>query len=351
MTTDYTSADTPALTDDEKNTLLIALHDDHCEPRCGADVSTYRPVTKNVAAAIERILTARLGPLQAERDALREQIEVSESVAEMVASDRDEALGNVDAMELRAEQAEAERDDYRNRLAATDASWATVAAARDRYRAAWQSARRSAAQARRAAEDAEDRERDTRELARECADELLTRRAQLRALRHAIYVLCNGEQLHDEHVRYCVPLREALGALPAPEPTVLTFADVSVTNRRRCERWHPGFPHDEKWVISDWSNAVGGEAGELQNVVKKLRRYETEQPSATDPPVEVLLAKAGEEAADVILYLDLLCTRLGIDLAAAIIAKFDAVSVREGFPDRMIPVAASLAALPVGDAR
>lgn len=43
-------------------------------------------------------------------------------------------------------------------------------------------------------------------------------------------------------------------------------------NRRRCERWHPGFPHDPGgWSGADWSNAMCGEAGEAANVVKKLR--------------------------------------------------------------------------------
>jgi hypothetical protein len=50
----------------------------------------------------------------------------------------------------------------------------------------------------------------------------------------------------------------------------LTFAHLALTNRSRCERWHPGFPLD------GWS-----------------------------------------------------------DLAAAVIDKFNAVSVREGFPERL----------------
>lgn len=68
----------------------------------------------------------------------------------------------------------------------------------------------------------------------------------------------------------------------------LTFATVTATNRTRCGRWHPGFPNDG-WTGADWSNAVCGEAGEMANVVKKLRRIEFGTPGAKDPERDVLL--------------------------------------------------------------
>jgi NTP pyrophosphatase (non-canonical NTP hydrolase) len=42
-----------------------------------------------------------------------------------------------------------------------------------------------------------------------------------------------------------------------------------------------------------------------------------------------------EELADVYTYLDLLATKADIDLPAAIVAKFNKVSRRQGFPDRL----------------
>ena len=55
-----------------------------------------------------------------------------------------------------------------------------------------------------------------------------------------------------------------------PDEASLTFAHLSVVNRKRCRRWHGG--DSEGWTGSDWSNAMCGEAGEAANVVKKLRR-------------------------------------------------------------------------------
>lgn len=116
----------------------------------------------------------------------------------------------------------------------------------------------------------------------------------------------------------------------------LTFAEVTHANTTRCNRWHPGFPDDEAWTGADWSNAVCGEAGEMANVVKKLRRLETgTMPGPDDPPKNVLRSMLADEIADVFTYLDLLATFYRIDLPAAVVAKFNRVSERQGFPDRL----------------
>jgi NTP pyrophosphatase (non-canonical NTP hydrolase) len=140
--------------------------------------------------------------------------------------------------------------------------------------------------------------------------------------------------------------------------TGLTYAQVQQANAARCARWHPGYPHDDTWTIADWSNAVAGEAGELAeaildlalgglhvasltgrlaNDVKKLRRYETGTNTAVDKPREVLERAIEDEAADVALYLDLLATRLGFNLATAMARKFNEVSARQDFPERLLP--------------
>jgi NTP pyrophosphatase (non-canonical NTP hydrolase) len=116
----------------------------------------------------------------------------------------------------------------------------------------------------------------------------------------------------------------------------LTFAQVTEANTTRCNRWHPGFPHDEAWTGADWSNAVCGEAGEMANVVKKLRRLETgTTPGPDDPPEAELRRMLADEIADVFTYLDLLATFYGVDIQDAIAAKFNRVSERQGFPDRL----------------
>lgn len=130
----------------------------------------------------------------------------------------------------------------------------------------------------------------------------------------------------------------------------LTYGQVRAANRARCRRWHPGFPSDETWTGADWSNATAGEAGELieaaamvamatgkvSNTVKKIRRYETGTNTAVDKSLDQLLADLDAEMADVALYLDLMATKFGRDLPAAIMAKFNAVSERQGFPERLV---------------
>jgi NTP pyrophosphatase (non-canonical NTP hydrolase) len=114
----------------------------------------------------------------------------------------------------------------------------------------------------------------------------------------------------------------------------LTFAHMSEVNRSRCRRWHDPDTSDP-WSGADWSNAMCGEAGEAANAVKKLRRYETHTAPQNTPPREELALMLAAELADVILYVDLLAAHYGIDLAAAIAAKFNVVSIRQGFPERL----------------
>jgi len=133
------------------------------------------------------------------------------------------------------------------------------------------------------------------------------------------------------------PSRERLDG-----PAALTFGRLAEVNRQRAARWHPGYPHADanvlggaSWTGADWSNAMCGEAGEAANVVKKLRRVECGLVGKLDAPETTLRAMLAEELADVITYADLLATYYGIDLAAAVATKFNAVSVRQGFPERL----------------
>lgn len=91
------------------------------------------------------------------------------------------------------------------------------------------------------------------------------------------------------------------------------------------------------WSLSQWSNAVAGETGELCNIVKKVERgdyHKRPENQSDNPEFKNAYAAAqyrediGKEAADIVIYLDLLCTREGIDLGAEIVKKFNEVSER-----------------------
>ena len=113
----------------------------------------------------------------------------------------------------------------------------------------------------------------------------------------------------------------------------ITFGDLRHVNVTRCRRWHP--PESTPWSAADWSNALCGEAGELANVIKKIRRQETGARNEGDPSMEELRKMAAAELADVVIYADLLADFLSVDLAEAIKAKFNKVSVKYGFPERL----------------
>lgn len=110
---------------------------------------------------------------------------------------------------------------------------------------------------------------------------------------------------------------------------------LRIIGARRDKRWHGEI---DPWTLADWSNALCGEAGEYANVIKKIRRIDlgTETDGRKEDR-EDLVYKAGLELADVVQYALLNAEVLGIDLSAAISVKFDIVSVREGFPERLRP--------------
>jgi NTP pyrophosphatase (non-canonical NTP hydrolase) len=114
----------------------------------------------------------------------------------------------------------------------------------------------------------------------------------------------------------------------------LRFDELRRENVDRCHRWHGDFP-DGDWTGADWSNAMCGEAGEAANVVKKLRRHETGHPGAEDMGPLGLVQALANELADVVIYADLLAAKYGIDLGQAVVDKFNFVSRREGFPERI----------------
>ena len=93
----------------------------------------------------------------------------------------------------------------------------------------------------------------------------------------------------------------------------MTFLEkLREKNVKRCNEVFHLF---EEWEPWDWSNAMAGEAGEVCNFTKKLRRGDA-----------VLFSSIEDEIADVIIYADLLAASLKIDLKKAITNKFNSVS-------------------------
>jgi len=91
---------------------------------------------------------------------------------------------------------------------------------------------------------------------------------------------------------------------------------------KRQKLWDDGGKLD----LSYLGNAAAGEMGEACNIIKKLERERLGLPGSR-ASTEAL----ADELADVIVYLDLIAAKAGIDLQAAIINKFNKDSVKHGF--------------------
>lgn len=115
----------------------------------------------------------------------------------------------------------------------------------------------------------------------------------------------------------------------------LTFNQFARTNSDRAKAW-PG-ERGVPWTGADWGNAMGGECGEAQNVIKKLRRVETGVRGNVDPPLPELVEKLGDELADTITYAFLVADHYGINVAEALCRKFNKISEREGVEHRVYP--------------
>lgn len=69
--------------------------------------------------------------------------------------------------------------------------------------------------------------------------------------------------------------------------------------------------------------------------MKKLRRHETGTAGERDGTIGDLIEALGYELADTIAYAALVADHYCIDLPDAIAAKFNMISEREGFPERL----------------
>lgn len=115
----------------------------------------------------------------------------------------------------------------------------------------------------------------------------------------------------------------------------MDMKDFANANRLRCTA-SDGFDQPlDVWTLSDWMTATVGEVGEAANFIKKMNRVRDGIVAAGDPPIEELRAKLAKELADAFCYLDLMAQAAGIDLEDAVIAKFNEVSDRIGYPVRL----------------
>lgn len=125
----------------------------------------------------------------------------------------------------------------------------------------------------------------------------------------------------------------------------ITFDDLRIANITRLPLFkdklgniaHATFDGSD-WQPSDWMNAIVGEIGELASELKYARRgdYGSMAKSAMQvrmhpswTPDEVV-QKIANEAADIVIYLDLLMHQFHIDLGEAVTRKFNATSAAQG---------------------
>jgi NTP pyrophosphatase (non-canonical NTP hydrolase) len=102
----------------------------------------------------------------------------------------------------------------------------------------------------------------------------------------------------------------------------LTFERLAFSNLQRCgEAFHP----IDDWTPTDWATAAAGELGEACNKIKKARRTNYANLANLFELNEIAF-----ELADAVIYIDLLATRLSIDLGEAIRTKFNITSVNVG---------------------
>lgn len=117
----------------------------------------------------------------------------------------------------------------------------------------------------------------------------------------------------------------------------MILQEFSKINLQRCLKWHPA--GIESWSLSDWAVAASGEMGEACDVIKKLNRLRDGLVGnkATQQDEAVLTRALGDEIADTVIYLDLLAQRAGMNLSDCIARKFNEVSRRNGFAERIEP--------------
>jgi NTP pyrophosphatase (non-canonical NTP hydrolase) len=106
----------------------------------------------------------------------------------------------------------------------------------------------------------------------------------------------------------------------------LTFEELTAINKQRCNN---AFHSVEVWTQWEWSNAMAGECGEACNITKKMNRiwpanqFKQNWNKPEDQRMAELEAQLADELADVVIYADLLATRIGRSLGDCVRKKFN----------------------------
>ncbi len=109
----------------------------------------------------------------------------------------------------------------------------------------------------------------------------------------------------------------------------LTFRTLRDANKKRLPLFKNakgGRAHTKDdgsdWSPASWLQAVVGELGEYANLRKKVERG--------DMTMKEARPALADELADVVIYLDILASQLGIDLGDAVMEKWNRTSVKVG---------------------
>lgn len=148
----------------------------------------------------------------------------------------------------------------------------------------------------------------------------------------------------------------------------LSFDDLRRVNKLRCET---AFHQVDEWKPWEWSNAMAGEVGEacaegltllsaitaraggVCNLTKKMARvwpanqFKQNWNKPEDQRISELEDKLANELADVVIYADLLATRIGRSLGDCVRQKFNEKSDEIGSPIKLAEAALQPANLEV----
>jgi NTP pyrophosphatase (non-canonical NTP hydrolase) len=106
----------------------------------------------------------------------------------------------------------------------------------------------------------------------------------------------------------------------------LSLYELREANETRQREWD----RDERITLAYRGNELAGEVGEACNVVKKLERERLGIRGS-----RATLQQLSDELADVVICVDLVAMAAGVDLAAAVVAKFNATSEKNGLVTRL----------------
>lgn len=144
--------------------------------------------------------------------------------------------------------------------------------------------------------------------------------------------------------RRLAALSDRIAAMNTTETQVPAVADLSLAelreaNIKRNAEWDP----EGKLSLSFRGNELAGEIGEACNVIKKIERERLGLRGS-----RASLPMLAEELADGVICIDLAAMQAGVDLSAAIIAKFNASSAKNGLSVMLGATRPAAPAEPVG---